>query len=181
MTISCCMCEPVETAPVPYGDDTHGAVTLLQRGMRARTAAVDGVMITHVGRSDCRTQCGPCRRWVRSLAQRHVLEQGRGQKHCETPNPCEQKQVQIETATRLHHAVTPRGYTTRLRPSDVQLGSQVCGCSLSRLGGLTDRVFAGPPSDVQKQKCFKPTEVSDGPIHCRVTCDRGGYRGRPHR
>ena len=63
---------------------------------------------------------------------------------------------------------------------DVQLGSQVSSFSLSRVGGLTDGVFAGP-SDVQKQKCFKPVEVSDGPIQCRVTYDRGGYRGSPNR
>ena len=50
MTMSSCMCEPMETAQSP-GDDTHAVVTRL-KGHQS---------------TDC-TVCGPWRRWVESLA-----------------------------------------------------------------------------------------------------------------
>ena len=50
MTMSSCMCAPVETAQ-SLGDDTHAVVTRL-KGHQS---------------TDC-TVCGPWRRWVESLA-----------------------------------------------------------------------------------------------------------------
>ena len=59
--MSCCMCESMETAQ-SLGDDTH-AVT-----MGPKWAREHGL----------HTWCGLLCRWVASLANRQVLEQGRG-------------------------------------------------------------------------------------------------------
>ena len=67
--MSCCMCEPMETAQ-PLDDDTHAVVT------RAKWARENG---TH-------TKCGPLRHRGASMTHRHVLEQGRGP-HLTSPFP----------------------------------------------------------------------------------------------
>ena len=61
MTVSCCMCEPVETAQ-SLGDDTH-AVATPKGCVRARTSLSVVVLASMV-----------------ILAHRQVVEQGRGQK-----------------------------------------------------------------------------------------------------
>ena len=64
MTMSCCLCEPMETAQY-IGDDTHAVVTRIKGHQSTDFAAV---------------LRGPLCRWVSSLAHRQVLTQGRGQR-----------------------------------------------------------------------------------------------------
>ena len=75
MSMSSCMCEPMETAQ-SLDDDSHAVVT------RPKWAWEHGLQRV----------CGPLCRGVVCLAHRSVLEQGRGQKCTQDPDPfCERK------------------------------------------------------------------------------------------
>ena len=71
MTMSCCKCEPVETAQ-SHCDDTQSVAT------RVKGASEHGCHFFN--RRNYRLSAVPRCRWADSLAHRQVLEQGRGQK-----------------------------------------------------------------------------------------------------
>ena len=77
MSISCCMCEPMETAQ-SLGDDSHAVVTRPKWAWEHRLQRV----------------CGPLCRGVVCLAHRSVLEQGRAEVHAR-PRPLVWTKVQM--------------------------------------------------------------------------------------
>ena len=73
MSMSCCMCEPMETAQ-SLGDDTHAVATTAKVGRRARTAHRVMCSLVSVG---CKP--GPSIR---------ARDKDAGERECETPTPC---------------------------------------------------------------------------------------------